>query len=173
MFFILVSISVFIFIYNWTRKKDWDYNHRLTVLVIVGIICVVTIPVGLFAPIHGYDEKQCVKETELIELRSEEKGTWYVYKSKIADYSIKKYLYAFDNMESYELEGQAYEEDYITSGGDEIKVYESDECDKPVLKKFVSKGKSGIFSFAIGTNNVEYVFFIPTGTVLEEKQIWN
>lgn len=168
----LASILVICFVTNiCAYKADWSKSKRRSAVLVVLILCsIVLIPVALFAPVAGFEEMQCVEEIELLPLRDMEKeGTWYLYYEGETFSNGARYTYAFDNRTQYNLEGEAYHEKTI-SPSRIGKIYESEECTRPVLKKFVTKGKASIFSFAIGCEETETILFIPQGTILEKNK---
>ena len=151
MFFILLIIIVGIIARIYSIHKDYPKQERYGVILVWLLVAtIVLLPIGLFAPLQGYEERQCIQETELIPLKERQKeGTWYI--EKVGGYY---YYYAFNNMNMYGLAGEAYEEEIIEAHHS-IKTYESDECKIPILKEFESKGKMGFFSFAIGSKKIE------------------
>ena len=163
---ILICIITFICAY----KADWSKRDRHGAVIVALILCCIFIlPVSIWAPLAGLEEIECVEEIELIPLQNlEQEGTWYVYDVNETFSHNGYYQYAYDNMSKYSLEGEAYEEDRKYKG-ETVKIYESAECTKPVLKQFEKRGKPGIFSFAVGYKEVETVFFVPTGTILKEE----
>jgi len=170
MILILICVAILIGVELILWRRNTDKFDRTFWAVAISVISVIFIfPVALFAPLAGCEEKQCVEEIELLALRNQAvEGTWYLYEFE-SDAGSEKLLYAYNNMEEYELEGEAYEEEEEYNGSD-VKIYESAECTKPIMKRYVAKGKLNAFSFAIGYKDEEIVFFIPEGTILKEVE---
>ena len=128
-------------------------NIWLIPVYIIGLIL-------LIIPVEGFMGRNCIAETELIPLRcasyKDKDKTYYVYKCG------KYYTFAYDNSEEFDLCGDAYEEKRVTG---KVKVYESRECKKPLLKEFKNKPMRGFITFAPFSTKREYVFYIPKDTM--------
>lgn len=125
------------------------------VLSIIYILC-------LMLPIEGYKEREEIEQIELLKLKMG---------SKKSDFYLEfveenKVVFAYDNSEMYELDGIAYEEGFKKGN---IKIYESEFCEEPLLKTFVTEPERGIFTFAPFSTKREYVFYVPEGTVINHK----
>ena len=76
------------------------------------------------------------------------------------------YKYAYDNSKMYDVDGILYEEESVRKKCS--KVYESKDCLKPILKVFVRKPKTGLFTYDFfKAYEYEYVFYVPEGTVIK------
>lgn len=107
-------------------------------------------------PWDGYETK-CVKEVELIQLKTRNKC--YVKR-----FEENNYVYAYDNRKKYNLTNEAYEEVVIKG---KVKIYESDKCEVPIFKKFVSSPKTEFYTSFKLFKKTEYVFQVPIGTALD------
>ncbi len=76
------------------------------------------------------------------------------------------YTYRYEVKDKYDLGGKSYETDTKSENVTEV---ESKECTKPVLKIYKRKPKRSWITFAIGQpSKLEYVFYIPEGTIQKE-----
>lgn len=126
-----------------------------TVLSVIYILCVML-------PIEGFEEREETEEVELLKLkRSSKEHSYYL---EMVDKN--KVVFAYDNSDMYELDGVAYEEDFRKG---KIKIYESVNCEQPILKVFVTKPSREFFTFAPFSTKREYVFYVPEGTVISPK----
>ena len=133
---------------------------RFGVFCILGVLTLLLLPISIWAPLHGFEEKVCVEEIELVALQDiEEEGIYFVER----DHRMGSCTYAYSTKDEYTLDGETYNEKTVTT----FKIYESADCTKPVLKVFESKAKFGLFSFGFYTKT-EYVFFIPENTELSQ-----
>ena len=108
-------------------------------------------------PIEGFHKPQ-VDTLELMRLKLSNKGqTYYLWRLE-----NNKILFAYDNSDMYDLDGGAYEED-VRKG--KIKVYESEYCEEPILKTYITRPKRDFFTFAPFSTKTEYVLYVPEGTV--------
>ena len=55
---------------------------------------------------------------------------------------------------------------------DNVIETESKQCKKPVVRKYFSKPKTGMFSFC-WEKKVEYEFYVPEGTIEYSKEVLN
>jgi len=125
--------------------------------VVASVICLLT----LLLPVEGFHEREC-DELELMKLKRGTKDHTYY----IELVGKNKVVFAYDNSDMYDLNGGAYEEDFRKG---KIKVYESRECDEPVLKSYISRPVREVVTFAPFSTKREYVFYVPEGTVIKSK----
>lgn len=141
------TLSIIILLFNWK----------------VGI-AVATVSLLLsMIPIGGYKKPEEVAQLCILKLRRNTAGnkTYYVHKQG------DRYIYALDNRAKYNLDGLAYEESFVQGN---IKIYESEECNVPVMKVFEIKPNDDI-SVAPFSKKTEYIFYLPRGTVLDENPL--
>ena len=122
---------------------------------------------GLFGEPIGYKEPVLVDEIELVSLNntvSSEGGGNMFYVSVSAN---NVYTYRYEVKDKYNLGGKSYE---MATLSDNVTEVESKECKKPVLKVYEKKPKRSWITFAFGSSSkVEYVFYVPEGTI--KKQV--
>ncbi len=122
--------------------------------VVVSAICLLL----LLLPIEGFEETE-KDDIELIRLkRGKNDHTYY-----IEIIGKNKVIFAYDNSDMYDLNGGAYEEDFRKG---KIKVYESSECEEPILRSYTTRPSREFFTFAPFSTKREYVFYVPEGTVI-------
>lgn len=126
-----------------------------TVLSVIYILCILL-------PIEGFQERENTEEIELLKLkRGLKEHTYY-----IEIVGKNKVVFAYDNSDMYDLDGIAYEEGFRKGN---IKIYETEPCEEPVLKTFVTEPTRCVFTFAPFSTKREYVFYVPEGTVIKFK----
>lgn len=124
-----------------------------------GFIPLVITALLLVLPIQGFYSPSA-ETMDIIKLNKGKyskplENTYYVYKNK------NTVIYAHDVREKYNLPAEIYEEVKLRG---KVKIFESEECKKPILKVYTKVTKRGDFTFA-PFDVVEYVFFVPKGTV--------
>lgn len=126
---------------------------------IAGVVLSVILLLVLVLPVEGFRER----ESDVLSIIPLKRGTNdHAYYIEII--SKNKVVFAYDNSDMYDLNGGAYEEDFRKGT---IKIYESRNCNKPVLKSYVTRPNRECFTFAPFSTKKEYVFYIPEGS------IWN
>ena len=135
-----------IFLLANTKMKTYDIMFVVFGIVFAGI----SIATG---PIYGYHEKVLEKEIELVQLSDN------IY---VQQYVNNVYLYKY-NIENDSDKEQSYKSNIIR---DNVIETETENCVKPVLRKYVSKAKTGIFSFC-WQEEVEYEFYVPIDAIEE------
>ena len=165
MIIILTGIVIFVGITLLLQYTAQDSNTLTWGVVMALIIGITAILVGIFVPVQGYEESEFVKETQLVSLSNDtvsqgSKGIFYV---SISADNVYSYRYEVDD--NYGLSGKAYKVGTVSKNVTEV---ESSECKVPVLKVYNKKGKKGLFTFAAFTDETEYVFYVPEGTIVKE-----
>ena len=165
MFFILLGIAGFVGVIWLGVELNW--NEKFATLLAV-LVLVAGVVVGLFVPIVGYEET-----TETVELVSLNDGLassggttgiWYV--SIEAD---NHYTY-YTEVDSKYAEGNAKAyKSYVVSGN--VTVIEDDSYTDAKLVTYTKKPKMTFWSFAFWFDEVEYVFYVPTGTVVRNISV--
>lgn len=128
----------------------------------LGVILMLVITTLLvISPLEGYYYRELELEVPLLKLkRPVNSGTcFYAEKYK------HKVIIAYDNRATYDIGFEAYEEKTLFGN---IKIYESDECQQPELKVFVSSPKRDMWTFCF-IKRVEYVLLLPKDTTLYRK----
>lgn len=113
----------------------------------------------ILCPVEGYNNRVC-ETTVLLKLKNtykseKEKEYYLVYRSG-------RVTYAFDNSREYDLGGDAYE---LMAVRGKIKIYESKSCETAIMKKYTTRPTRDLFTFAPFSTKVQYVFYVPDGTV--------
>lgn len=142
--------------------KNWD-SITAAKSTFLGVAAAIFAIASLLIPLEGELDAALKNEEILLPLVMEDNSdeTFYVSKNQSG-----VYRYAYDNSEKYGLNGGAYEEERLS--GSSVKVYESAECQTPILKVFVTEPRSTWYTFATYWANYEYVFYIPVGTAYYE-----
>lgn len=130
-------------------------------LLIGGIISVICWPVGLaiFAicailslfPLEGYNDEKLIETVEIIKLDDIENAC-YIQKIR------NRVYYACDIRRQYDLPTPAREIRYVKGN---VRIFEADECNNPVLKVYRKKPVRGEASIAPFSTKTTYVFYIP------------
>lgn len=138
-----------------------DEDWLATLSIVIGVVSIGL----LFIPTEGWQEKQCVSEQCLVEIKLDEQNeTDQVYYLKEVEYGM---ICAVDASTNYELTGIAYDEKKISEPlVGSLEVYESKDCTIPILKKYKTRPNRGTFTFAPFSTKTDYIFYVPEGTVL-------
>lgn len=131
-----------------------------TVSILIGIF------VGIFVPVK-YGEWELVNETELVSLSNSTvtEGGGVIYVSMSAE---NTYTYRYKISSEFGTETSTeYEVDTISGN-----VIESEDknCEVPVLKEYVRKGKMTIWTFGLGREE-KYVFYVPENTIAKDVKL--
>lgn len=125
---------------------------------------------GIFVPISGYEEPQIVSSTELVNLRDEtisegSKGVFYI---SIPENNSYTYYVEIDS--PYTSDSQkAYKSNTISSNN--VTIIEDNSYTNAKLDTYVTYGKKSFWTFAIGVKKYEYVFYVPTGTIVQNVSL--
>ena len=110
-------------------------------------------------PIEGYEHFE--HEIDLIPLKEGIKIDGKKIGSEkyvITDNSYNA-IFAYDNRRKYNFDALSYEEARIKGN---IKIYKSEECEKPILKVIRDKPNRTMVCLAPFSTKTEYVFLLPT-----------
>lgn len=154
---ITLAVGILLVVYVvkcWRNMAEW----KITFCVIMAFVCGI---LSLLVPVEGLNT-MLESEKILLALKVEENSENVYYVQD--DDENNTYLYAYDNSEKYGLNGGAYQEAKIYYSSS-VKIYESADCEVPILKVFVTKPKSMWYTFAVASTSREYVFYVPVGTV--------
>ena len=111
-------------------------------------------------PFEGFKTFECINTIELIKLRRNDGKRYFIQRKG------RKVIYAYDNREQYGLYGEVYEQKKIRGN---IKIYESEECDRPLLKIFKSSPSRELLALALIPSRKKYIFYVPMGTIVSRK----
>ena len=127
------------------------------------------IPLGLtilleFLPVQGFEAPKS-EIVRIIKMDNEK-----LYKDSEQDIYLikdKKYVtYARDIREKYDINAELYDEVKVRLKS--VRIFESDECNKPILKIYTRDAAFGDVCFCPMAIK-EYVFFVPKGSVYTKK----
>jgi len=147
----LVVIGM-IYVLSITKLKTYDIMFLILGVIFIGIVISTS-------PVYGYHEKVLEQEIQLVELSDD------VY---VTHYANDVYLYKYKVESNSDDEGSC-ETNIVRENVIET---ESQKCTNPVLRKYVKKAKTGIFSFC-WQQEVEYEFYVPEGTIDYSKEVLN
>lgn len=125
---------------------------------------------GLFSATK-YGERQLEEQTELVSLSNStiSEGGGFIYVS-ISGENAYTYRYEVDT----DL-GTKTSKNYAikTISSSEGKIIESEDinCKVPVLLKYKTKSKITIWSFGFLDDKIEYVFYVPKGTIQKDVKL--
>lgn len=147
----LIVIAM-IYLLALTKLKTHDIMFLILGVIFIGI----TISTS---PIYGYQDKVLEQE---IELEAYPDGICVVRYSN--DVYLYKHEIPNDSTEEKSYEGAILREKAVET--------ESKTCKRPVLRKYIKKPKTGVFSFC-WREEVEYEFYVPEGTIDYSKEVLN
>jgi len=111
----------------------------------VGILLIVI----SFMPLGGYGDARLVSTTEIV-----------------CNTTFNEDVYLCDDGDEYmylKVVGENVE--FVTLGYDNVKVVEEEKCELPRIEEYVSEGKESKWFFDKEKDKVEYVIYIPEGTI--------
>ena len=149
--------------------KDYEVDqNNAGVIIFASIFLSAGLVLGIFVPISGYEEQKMVSTTELVSLRDDvttEGGILYVSIS-----STNSYTYYVEVDSPHISESQkAYKSHTISSNN--VTIVEDDSYDSARLDTYVTCGKKSLWTFAAITEQYEYVFYVPTGTIARDASL--
>ena len=140
-------------------------------LITIGIVCLIAgIALGITAPVSGYEEPKKDSTIELVSLRddttSEGKGSLFY----VSISGTNSYTYYVEVDSPYASDSQkAYESNTISSSN--VTIIEDDKYTDAKLVTYVMHGKKSFWTFAGGAEKYEYVFYVPTGTIVRDVSL--
>ena len=167
---ILAGVLVIGFIIWYGIRHDIK-SYDVTVFGFAAIFLVIFgFYAGITEPVSGYEEPKIVSTTELISLRDETvssgKGSlFYVTVS-----GKNSYTYYMEVDSDYASGSQkAYKSKTIS--GTNVTIVEDDSYTEANLVTYVRHGKKSFWTFAVGAKEYEYVFYVPTGTIVRDVSL--
>lgn len=136
-------------------------------LTMLWAVCVLGgIFIGIFVPVE-YHEWELKEETELVSLSNSTvtEGGGIIYVSLSGE---NTYTYRYEISSEFGTETSTeYEVGTISNN-----VIESEDknCEVPVLRTYVRKGKATIWTFGLG-KEIKYVFYVPEGTIQKDVKL--
>ena len=162
MLVIIIAIVVFVGLAVVALRIDAPTMFSTAVvLMIVAIVASIIIPVE-------YGEWELANETELVSLSNDtiaEGGGGLIYVSISGE---NTYTYRYEISSEFGTEtSKEYEIDTISRN-----VIESEDanCEVPVLKEYVRKGKMTIWTLGL-SQETQYVFYVPKGTIQKDVKL--
>ena len=149
---IFIGIAVVLFIAGLVIFCNFDN----VILFVVGVIAVLILPFVGTAAISGYEEPVIEAEYELVPVY--EPNMYVIEDSKGA--VTCKHIIESEHPEAVKTYGM-----YTYKENAEIVVTE--DASKPIMKKYVTKAKKTIWTFALDCDKVEYVFYVPKENIEE------
>jgi len=144
-----------------------DGYHGVTVIV----TCTLGfgLYIGLCCPVSGFHEWVLVEETELISLSNDltSSGNEIVYVAFSAD-DTYTYRYEIDSEFGTDTSKEYQTETLV---GENVEEIEDHNCEIPFIRVYERKGKMSIWTFALGSKETKYVFYVPEGTISKEEKL--
>lgn len=161
--FILIGIIIAVLLFLFACRFD-DIYPLLYVIVLSffgGIVA------GLFVPTGGYKPIQEVQTIELHALSNQttSTGSGSIFYVSISANNVYTYYTQIDS-EFADENSKAYISRTIS--GDNITIIEEENCQTPRLTIYTQDAYSTFWSFGLGCQLENYVFYVPKGTIAHE-----
>ncbi len=153
-----IILSIFLaYLLIWFTKIE-----PAIVAGIVGVVVIISLFIGMCAPVSGYTNWESAEQIELVWINNETAAESKDYVSIIVSTTQVTYKYKIE----YGFESD-FGADYITDIVEASKAdtIESSDIVSPYLKIFKREGNMSIWTFAFGSSEEKYVFFVPEGTI--------
>ena len=170
---ILVCVLLFAIMIVYLNKKGnpdgvFGIGYAVGALALFSVLGGLII--GIAVPISGYEKPQAVSTTELVSLRddtvSEGAGNLFY----VAVSGTNSYTYYVEVDSYYVSDSQkAYKSKTISNSN--VTIVEDDSYTDAKLVTYVIKGKKTFWTFAAGIKRYEYVFYVPTGTIIRDVSL--
>lgn len=167
---IVLGLLIFglVFLYMMLSENPNIQTCGCGVLLAI-VIAILGISVGIFRPLSGYEEPQIDSTTKLVSLRdetiSEGSGLFYISIS-----GNNSYTYYVEVDSPYASDSQkAYKSNTISSNN--VTIIEDDSYTDAKLITYVKYGKKSFWTFAVDCKEYEYVFYVPTGTIVRDVSL--
>lgn len=124
------------------------------------------IMIGIFVPTK-YGDWELVEQTELVSLSNSTvtEGGGLIYVSVSGE---NTYTYRYEISSEFGTETSTeYKVDTVSKN---VIESEDENCEVPVLRKYVRKGKITIWTFGL-SSETKYVFYVPKGTIQKEVKL--
>lgn len=125
-------------------------NFDNAVLFGIGVIAIIIFPFIGTAAISGYEEPIIQAEYELVPVY--EPDTYIIEDSKGA--VTCKHIIENEHPEAVKTEG-------LFTYKENAEIVVTEKGSKPIMKKYFTKAKKTIWTFALDCDKVEYVFYVP------------
>lgn len=168
---IVLGLLIFglVFLYMMLSKNPNIQTCGCGVLLAI-VIVILGIFEGIFRPLSGYEEPQIDSTTKLVSLRDEtisegSRGLFYISIS-----GNNSYIYYVEVDSPYASDSQkAYKSNTISSNN--VTIIEDDNYIDAKLITYVRYGKKSFWTFAVDCKEYEYVFYVPTGTIVRDVSL--
>ena len=167
---IVLGLLIFglVFLYMMLSENPNIHTCGCGVLLAI-LIAILGIFEGIFRPLSGYEEPQIDSTTKLVSLRdetiSEGSGLFYISIS-----GNNSYTYYVEVDSPYASDSQkAYKSNTISSNN--VTIIEDDNYTDAKLITYVKYGKKSFWTFAVDCKEYEYVFYVPTGTIVRDVSL--
>ena len=144
-------------------------EHSTTIALVATMLAVFVVLSGLFDPHSGYEESKLEEQVELVSLSNSvaSEGGGMLYVSVNAE-NVYSYRYEVES-DIPEKEGKTYKTATVSEDENiEILEVETTDGSKPILAKYVAKGKKSIWTLALGAEEVTYIFYVPEGSIAKD-----
>ena len=133
------------------------------------VVVLIGCTIGVIVPISGFNEWKLTQETELVTLSNSlaSGGVGIIYVSLSAD-NAYTYRYEIDSEFGTET-GKTYKTQTLV--GKDVEEVEDPNCEKAVVRVYQREGKRTIWTFALGTEETKYIFYVPEGTISKEVKL--
>lgn len=144
-------------------------SYSTTIALVGTILAVFVMLIGLFDPLSGFEESKLEEQVELVSLSNSvaSEGGGMLYVSVNAE-NVYSYRYEVES-DVPEKEGKTYKTGTVSEDENiEILEVETTDGSKPILAKYVAKGKKSIWTLALGAEKVTYIFYVPEGSIAKD-----
>ena len=142
-----------------------------TLLVVLAIVLVISgFYAGIAEPVSGYGEPEAISTTELVSLRDDtvSEGAGRLFYVSIS--GTNSYTYYVEVDSPYVSSSQKAYKSYTISDSN-VTIVEDDNYSEATLVTYVRYGKKSFWTFAAGAKQYEYVFYVPTGTIIRDVSL--
>lgn len=162
----IAVVFVFILIIAWLTDSPFI---RTIATGICFVVVLVGCTIGVISPVSGFNEWKLTQETELVTLSNglASGGVGMIYVSLSAD-NAYTYRYEIDSEFGTET-GKTYKTQTLV--GKDVEEVEDPNCEKAVVRMYQREGKRTIWTFALGTEETKYIFYVPEGTISKEVKL--
>lgn len=162
----IAIVFVFVLIIAWLTDSPFI---RTIATGICFVVVLIGCTIGVIVPISGFNEWKLTQETELVTLSNSlaSGGVGIIYVSLSAD-NAYTYRYEIDSEFGTET-GKTYKTQTLV--GKDVEEVEDPNCEKAVVRVYQREGKRTIWTFALGTEETKYIFYVPEGTISKEVKL--
>ena len=174
--FILVSfvvVAILLGVLYVLMKKGIESDFLSGVIVVFAILC---LAVGIVEGIYGYVTVNNYEEVESLTIELVKVRDHELLKDGRAFYVLQSdrntYTY-YTKLDLYCIPGntRSYMDNKLLSSN--VRVVEDDIYTNGRLVVYTQKPQKSFWTFAVGREKVQYVFYIPTETIIREDELKN